>query len=129
MKLFITLFFFTLAESGHVLFFSPFCSKSSLITITTLSNKLIENGHQVTVVTSWKLTEFHPQVTQVTIDSGFANINQKFSRVILGNNTFCDNTEVYQTLIRQALDTAERAITDPKLLNSGTVTCPDRLIR
>ena len=119
MRLFVTLFLFHWAESGHILFFSPFCSKSSLITLPTLSNTLIENGHQVTVVTSWALKDFHPNVTQITVDSGFSNINEKFSESILGNASLTDIAEVYQLLISKAVDTAERAITHPKLHLKG----------
>ena len=80
---------------------------------------MIEHGHKVTVVTSWPLKEFHPNVTQITIDSGFSNINEKFSESILGNASFLDIAEVYQLLISKAVDTAERAITHPKLHLKG----------
>ena len=87
-----------------------------------MSNKLIENGHQVTVVTSWKLNDFHPKVNQITIDSGFSNINERFSDSILGNASISEIGEVYKLLISKAVDTAERAITHPKLHLKGNQT-------
>ena len=79
------------AQGGHIVFYTPFCSKSSVITFPTLANALVDKGHKVTVVTGWPLKNFSPEVQQVHVETGFSELNDRFSEISLdsGKNTRC----------------------------------------
>ena len=107
---------FLAVDGGHLVFFSPFCSKSSVLTLPGLANELIQRGQKVTVVTSWPGLNFHPNVNQVLVDSGFSELNDQFSWMILSkNHTSLELFRVYNNLVGKSLKTAQVAITSEQL--------------
>ena len=69
----------------------------------------MQKGHEVTVITGWKLA-FDPRINQVLVDTGFSSLNDDFSRTILSP---ADHSSLdlwrsgYGQLIGKALSSAQ----------------------
>ena len=121
---FLVAFCVPVLNGSRILFYVPYCAKSSVITIPQVAKALINRGHDVTIATIWNNIKFDEDVDRIIVKSRFKEVfNTLSSKFLVKSPSKIDMIKGFGKMLEAGVETNDEALHQLKKCNRVLVFC------